>query len=321
MAKIGSMTLRASSVIGSRPIGSFAGMSSGLSVEPIPAAVEIHSEFAGGRGAHRLVGRLDRESRLEFAEDLIRTAAVEVADDAVVVEDRHLMMRKHHRQEIAVRSRAVARLRDPCRRRRAMVPVGDVDCRQRFERARQRRDRRVIGYDPHLVTNAVVGGDVDVRRAGARFGEQCVDLGRGWIAHHHRSGLGVDRLDLADAIVLLQRCGQLVLADPVGGVVRERRDRRETGLHAAVPGEPVDVIGRLGVADQRAALDHMVKVLPGLGVDRLVVRVDRRGEVDLRLRDVQEAPRLAFGALARLRAREDVIRRRQDFGGTAGRRP
>ena len=220
-----------------------------------------------------------------------------------------------------MRARAVARLRDPCRRRRAMVPVGDVDRRQRFERARQRRDRRVIGYDPHLVTNAVVGGDVDVRRAGARLGEQRVDLGRGWIAHHHRSGLCVDRLDLADAIVLLHRCGQLVLADPVGGVVRKRRDRCEAGLHAAVPGEPVDVIGRLGVADQRAALDHMVEVLPGLGVDRLVVGIDRRGEVDLRLRDVQEARRLAFGALARLRARENVVRRRQDFGGTAGRRP
>ena len=50
------------------------------------------------------------------------------------------------------------------------------------------------------------------------------------IGDHHRPGLGVDRLDLADAVVLLDRRGQLVLADAVGPVVGERGDRGEAGL-------------------------------------------------------------------------------------------
>ncbi len=200
------------------------------------------------------------------------------------------------------------------------MPVGNVDRRQRVERARQRGDRCVVGDDPHLMAHAVIGGDVDIRCAGACLRQQRIDLRRGRIAHHHRPGLRVDRLDLADAVVLLHRRGQLVLADPVGGVVGERGDRGEAGLHAAVPGQPVDVVGGLGVADQRAGLDHVVEILPRLGVDRLVVRIDRRVEVDLGLGDMQEAPRLALGALARLRARQHVVGRREDFGGAAGRR-
>ena len=43
-----------------------------------------------------------------------------------------------------------------------MVPVGDVDRRQRIERLGQRADGRLVVHHPHLVADAVVGGDVDI---------------------------------------------------------------------------------------------------------------------------------------------------------------
>ena len=241
-------------------------------------------------------------------------------EHAVVVEDRHLAMRKDDREEIVVRAVVpAARLRHARGGGRAVMAVGDIDRRQRVEGARQRRDGRVVVDHPHLVAHAVVGGDVDVgcARGGAR--QHGVDLGRGRIGHHHRAGLGVDGLDLADAVVLLQRRGQLVLAHAVRRVVGERGDAGEPGLHAVAPGQPVDVVAGLGVAHEHAGRDHAGEVLGRLGVDGAVIRVDRRIEVDLGLGDVQEAPRLALGALARLRAREHVIGRGQDFGGAAGR--
>src|SRR5262249_24554874 len=70
--------------------------------------------------------------------------------------------------------------------------------------------------------------------------------------------------------------------------------------------------------DDDAGGDHPGEVLARLGVDRGRIGVDAGVEVDFRLRDVEEAPRLALGALARLGAREHVIGRRQDLGGAPG---
>ena len=56
----------------------------------------------------------------------------------------------------------------------------------------------------------------------------------------------------------------------------------------------------------------------GLRVNRGVIRVDRRIEVDLRLGDVQKAPRLSFDAFARLGAGQHVIGRREDLGRAPG---
>ena len=104
------------------------------------------------------------------------------------------------------------------------MAVGDVDRRQGVEGAAELADGRIVGDHPELVAHAVVGGDVDLPRAGGRLRQQGVDLRRVRVADHHRAGLRVDRLDLAHAVVFLQRRGQLVLADAVGGVVGERGD-------------------------------------------------------------------------------------------------
>ena len=145
--------------------------------------------------------------------------------------------------------------------------------------------------------------------------------GRLRIGQHDRAGLRVDRLDLAHAVVFLRRRRQLVLADAVLGIGRNRRDRGEAGLDAIAPGQPVGVIAGLVVAHEHAGGDHAPKILGGLGVDRAVMRIDRRIEIDLGLGDVQKAPRLALRAIARFRARKHVVGRRQNVRRAPRRRP
>ena len=166
------------------------------------------------------------------------------------------------------------------------------------------------------MADTVLGSDVDVDvgGGGGDAREHGVHVRGGGIAHHHRAGLGVDRLDLADTVVLFHGGRVLVLADSVGRVISNRSDRGKAGLSAVAPGLPVDVVAGLGVADQHAGRDHPVDVLGCLGVDGAIVGINRRVEVDLGLRDVEEAPRLALGPLARLGARKHVVRGRQDFG-------
>ena len=201
------------------------------------------------------------------------------------------------------------------------MAVGDVERGQRVDRMRERRDRRVVVDHPELMAHAVVGGDIDRGLAGRGARQRGVDLGRARIGQHDRAGLRVHRLDLADAVVLFgERC-QFVLADAVFGVGGNRSHRRETGLDVATPGQPVDVVAGLVVAHEHAGGDHALQIVGGFGIHGAVVRIDRLIEIDLRLGDVQEAPRLALGALARLGAREHVIGRRQHFGRASRRRP
>src|SRR5262249_31654777 len=88
----------------------------------------------------------------------------------------------------------------------------------------------------------------------------------------------------------------------------------EPGLDTASPGEPIYVVARIWVADQNAGIDHSLEVLGRLGVDCVMIGIDRRIEIYLRLRNVEEAPGSALRAHARLRAGEHVIGRREDFG-------
>ena len=156
--------------------------------------------------------------------------------------------------------------------------------------------------------------------AAARW-QHGVDLRRRRIGEHDRPGLRVDRLDLAHAVVFLGRRGVLVLADAILRISGDRGHRREAGLDVTAPGQPVDVVAGLVVAHEHAGGDHAPQILRRLGVDRAVIGIGRRIEIDLRLGDVQKAPRLAGGALARLGAGEHVIGRRQNLGGASRRRP
>ena len=140
------------------------------------------------------------------------------------------------------------------------------------------------------------------------------------IGQHDGAGLRVYRFDLADAIVLLGERRQFMLADAVCGIGGDRRNRRETRLDVAVPSQAVDIVTGLVVTEQHAGGDHVPQILGGLGVDHAIVGVDCRRKIDLCLGNVQKAPRLALGALARFRAGENVVGRRENFGRAPRRR-
>ena len=144
-------------------------------------------------------------------------------------------MGEDHAQEIAVRSLGrPARLRHARRRRAAVMAVGDVERGQRLELPRELVDHRRVADHPQLVRDVVVGRDGDIGIALGGALQRAVDLGRVRIGHHDRAGLGVERLDLLDAVGLLHGRRQLVLLDAARRVGVEGSDAGEPGLPAAV---------------------------------------------------------------------------------------
>ena len=259
---------------------------------------------------------VDGKALGDLGQQLLRRAAVEVAHDAVVVEDGHLVMGEDHAQEIAVRPlRSAARLRDAGGCRGAVMAVGDVERGQRLELRREVVDQGSLADHPQLVGDGVVRRD---RHVGIALGgalERPVDLGRVRIGHHHGTRLGVERLDLPDAVGLLHGRRQLVLLDAPRRVGVERGDAGKARLPAARPGGAIGIVVGVGVAHQHALAAHALEVLGRGGVDRRRIGVGADGQIDLGLGDVQEAPGLALGALARLRAREHVVGRGDDLAG------
>ena len=67
--------------------------------------------------SYRLVERRNREFFAQFDEKLLRTLAVEIFHQSIVVEDRHLMFGEDYRQKIAMRTVALAGCADACGRR------------------------------------------------------------------------------------------------------------------------------------------------------------------------------------------------------------
>jgi hypothetical protein len=128
------------------------------------------SDAAVGRTG---IARGDGIASGDLGQKLLRRAAIEVADDAVVVEDRHLVMGEYHAQEVAVRPLGpAARRRDASRRGRAVVTVGDVEGGQRLEFGGEVIDHGGIADYPQLVGDVVVGrhGDVRIALGGAPEG-------------------------------------------------------------------------------------------------------------------------------------------------------
>ena len=136
------MIWRVSSVTGSRATGSAAPAAARVAGarrrqrDAIPAAGEKHADLVGGRRPHRPVARLDRGAAAQFRQQLFGAAPVQVAQHAVVVEDGHLGLRKQHGKEIAVRAFAAACFCHPFGGGGAMMAVGDIERRQRLDRAR-----------------------------------------------------------------------------------------------------------------------------------------------------------------------------------------
>ena len=168
--------------------------------------------------------------------------------------------------------------------------------------------------------HAIVGGDIHLRRRLRNLVHDRIHRGGAAIGQKHRAGLGVQRLNLAHAVVFLVGAGEFVLADAVAVVIGNRGRSHDAGLAVRPHHQPVDIIVSPGVALEHAVPEHPVKILPAPGVHRRTVRVGARGQINLGLGDMQKTPRPALCASARLLGAQNIVGRRGDIRGAAGRR-
>ena len=111
--------------------------------------------------------------------------------------------------------------------------------------------------------------------------EQGVDIDLCAIRQQDGAGLGVERLDLADAVVFFHRSREFVLLDAPGVVGGDRGGRDQAGLLMRAHGEPVAVIAGTGVLQQDPLRQHRVEVFACLSIDGRIERVGVERQVDL----------------------------------------
>ncbi len=199
-----------------------------------------------------------------------------------------------------------------------MVAVGDVEIGHGVEGGAQGSDRRCIVDQPDGVAHAI-GRDVGDRVVSASPAcDEVIRHRRVGIRQEHRSGLGGQRLDLADAVVFLVGAGELVLADAVAVVVGDRGGGHEAGLDMVAHGHPVGVVARRRIADQDTVGDQALEIFRGFGVDLRGVGVGIGRQVDLGLGDVQEAERLSGSLRTGFGAGQHVVGRGGNIAGAAG---
>ena len=197
------------------------------------------------------------------------------------------------------------------------MTVGDVEAGHAVEHGGQPGDRRRIVDHPDRVAHAV-GRDVGDRVAVRRPRDEAVRLRRIGIRQEHRAGLRRERLDLADAVVLLVGAGEFVLANAVAVVVGDRRGGDDAGLDMLAQGQPIGVIARRRIADQDAVGDQAAEIVGRFGVDRGGVRIGIERQVNLGLGNVQEAERLPGRLRAGFGAGQHIVGRGGNIGSAAG---
>src|SRR3954447_24008801 len=112
---------------------------------------------------------------------------------------------------------------------------------------------------------------------------------------------------MASPIVLFIRPGFLVLPDDVGLVVLDVNTAYQSGLGSPVHDLPVEVQRALVVVEECPSLDKLVERLAGAAVDRWIVRVSVRGQIDIRAAHVQEAVWVPSGQLRGLGPIDDIV--------------
>jgi hypothetical protein len=195
----------------------------------------------------------------------------------------------------------------PCGTRGTMMPVGDVGRRHTGERSLEDRDLVRIVHDPELVRDPVDRGEI--RGGGLRrpLLDDAVQILSIPVGEENGSRLCRERLRVPRPVVLLVGACVLVALDATAEVVGDRRRADDSGLCVRPHVEAVEVERRPGILHQPTFRAHGVEVRPSARVDALVVRIDRRIQVDLGLHDVQECVRVSGGEFPGLVGVENVV--------------
>lgn len=151
--------------------------------------------------------------------------------------------------------------------------------------------------------------------------QQFVHLRGRRVGQQHRSGLGIQGLDLTDPVVLLVRAGELVAPDAVAVIGRHGSSRHQPGLDVLPHGKAVHVIAGFGVALQYSLPEHPCQVLGAFGVNRWIIRIGLGRQIDLSLGNMQKTPGLPRGTGTRFCAAQDIIGRSHHSGGLGGHGP
>ena len=180
----------------------------------VPGASDVNAERLGARRLRRLRGGYV-EARADRLEQGFGSAPVEIADDAVVGHDLHLIVREHDREErVVLAAVALALPMDARGRRASVVAVRDVERRDRLESGRERA--AVVGGErPEGVAYAVLRREVVDGRGALRRSDDRVDAGIGRVREEHRLVVRPELVDVARAVVFLVGARLLVLLDDV----------------------------------------------------------------------------------------------------------
>src|SRR5437762_1484131 len=73
----------------------------------------------------------------------------------------------------------------------------------------------LISNGPRRMTHAIGGGEIDVGLSGGDFREKSIENGNGAVSEKNRTGLRVERFDMAHAVVFFVRAGEFVLSDSI----------------------------------------------------------------------------------------------------------
>ena len=271
-----------------------------------------------GASAGRPLGGLEVQLLPQLAQQRLRRAALPIAQEPVVGEDLHLIVREHDGQERVVLAGLAHPLRvHPRRRRRAVVAIGDVEHRHLPEE-RLEPASHLGRHHPQPVLDAVRRDEVVLRRGPLHRLDLAIDALACEVREEHRLVVRRERLDVAGAVVLLVRARLLVLLDDVADVLLHRGAGDEAGLPVGPHLLRVHVEARRRLPPQHPPARELVEVplrlLVHLG--RVLVRPLRK--IDLRARDAEEAVGVPFRHRPRLGGVDDVVGRGGHPDGVVG---
>ena len=177
----------------------------------------------------------------------------------------------------------------------AVVAIGDVEFGNCGEQHDQPFDQAPVRHYPEGVANPVVADKVVFRPAVGDTFDDPLDLSAGARKVKDRFIIGVQVVDMLDAVLFLVGAGVLVFLDHPGLVVVHAGADHQSGLGDVAHPLAIDVERITAVLYQDAACDELLQVGFAPEVNRFVVRVDLRRQVDLGAGYVQKTVGIAGG--------------------------